>query len=280
MERLDDVTLLSWLREDAPFGDLTTRALGLRDEPATMRFSARREMRVAAVEEAARLVELAGGRAVVRVPTGQDAAAGEILLDAEGSAAGLLLAWKTAQTGGEIASGIATEAARIVALVRAAGFAVPLACTRKTWPGGRALAARAAVAGGAVMHRLGLSETLLVFPEHRVFLAPGQVAAAVAALRAASPEKKVVVETGDADEALALAAAGADVLQLERFVPDDLAVLRARLDAAGLRPLLAPAGGVTAGNAVAYAAAGADVLVSSAPYLAPPADVKVTIGRA
>ena len=280
MERLDDVTLLSWLREDAPFGDLTTRALGLRDEPATMRFSARREMRVAAVEEAARLVELAGGRAVVRVPTGQDAAAGEILLDAEGSAAGLLLAWKTAQTGVEIASGIATEAARIVALVRAAGFAVPLACTRKTWPGGRALAARAAVAGGAVMHRLGLSETLLVFPEHRVFLAPGQVAAAVAALRAASPEKKVVVETGDADEALALAAAGADVLQLERFVPDDLAVLRARLDAAGLRPLLAPAGGVTAGNAVAYAAAGADVLVSSAPYLAPPADVKVTIGRA
>lgn len=34
-----------------------------------------------------------------------------------------------------------------------------LARTRKTWP------------GGAVLRRLGLSEWLLVLPEHRVFLA-------------------------------------------------------------------------------------------------------------
>jgi molybdenum transport protein len=280
VERLDDTVLLAWLAEDAPFGDLTTRTLGLSAEPGEMRFAARREMRVAAVEEAARLVELAGGRAVVRVPTGADAAAGQTLLDAEGPAAGLLLAWKVAQTSMEIAGGIATEAARIVRGVREAGYRVPLACTRKTYPGGRALAVRAATAGGAVMHRLGLSETLLVFPEHRAFLPPEQIAPAVAAAQAAAPEKKLVAETSDADEAHLLAAAGADVLQLERFAPEELAALRARLDSAGLHPLLAPAGGVTAANAVAYAAAGADVLVSSAPYLAPPADVQVTIGRA
>ena len=35
-----------------------------------------------------------------------------------------------------------------------------------------ALTARGVWAGGAVMHRLGLSETLLVFPEHRSFLPP------------------------------------------------------------------------------------------------------------
>jgi molybdenum transport protein len=71
-----------------------------------------------------------------------------------------------------------------------------------------------------------------------------------------------------------------EVLQLERFSPDALAALRARLMAAGLTPLLAPAGGVTVANAVAYARAGADLLVSSAPYFAPPADVKVTIRSA
>jgi molybdenum transport protein len=67
------------------------------------------------------------------------------------------------------------------------------------------------------------------------------------------------------------------VLQLERFGPEALAALRLTLKENGFTPLLAPAGGVTADNALAYARAGADLLVSSAPYFAPPADVRVTI---
>lgn len=277
MSRIDDDELRRWLREDAPHGDLTTRALGLADAPAQMRFMARGPMRVALAEEAARLVELAGGQAQAAMPSGSDAAAGNVLLHAHGPAGALLLAWKVAQTAMEAGSGIATEAARIVGLLREAGLPQPLACTRKNWPGGRALAARAVWAGGAVMHRLGLSETLLVFPEHRAFVAPAALAAQLAAVRAAQPEKKLVVEVGHEDDALAAARAGADVLQLERFAPEALAQLKARLAASGLRCLLAPAGGVTAANAVAYARAGADLLVSSAPYFAPPADVKVVI---
>jgi len=273
MERLDDDELRRWLREDAPHGDLTTRALRIGRQPGTLQFMARAGMRVAAIEEAARLFEICGCDAGVLTASGRDAAPGDPLLVADGPADGLLLAWKVAQTAVETASGIATEAARIISTLRVEGLHLPLACTRKNWPGGRALAARAVRAGGAVMHRLGLSETLLVFPEHRRFVAPAELAAALRELRAAQPEKKLVVEVGSADEALAGARAGADVLQLERFAPGALAALRQRLEREGLRPLLAPAGGVTAANAVAYAHAGADFLVSSAPYFAPPADV-------
>jgi molybdenum transport protein len=280
MQRLPDDELQRWLHEDAPYGDLTTRALGISTARAVLSFAARGAMRVAAVEEAARLFELCGALAQVRLPSGADAAPGDCLLQAEGAAADLLRAWKVAQTAVEAASGIATEAARIVGLLRAAGYGLPLACTRKTWPGGRALAARAVWAGGAVMHRLGLSETLLVFPEHRAFLAADQVAAHFARLRRSQPEKKLVVEVGSEDEALALARAGAEVLQLERFSPPAVAALRQRLAAEGLAVLLAPAGGVTAANALAHACAGADLLVSSAPYFAPPADVQVKIGPA
>lgn len=280
MERIDDDELRRWLREDAPHGDLTTRALKLGDRAGRLRFEARGAMHVAVTEEAARLFELCGCEAVVSRPSGSDAQPGETLLTATGPADGLLLAWKVAQTAVEAASGIASAAAGIVALLRHAGFGQPLACTRKNWPGGRALAARGVWAGGAVMHRLGLSETLLVFPEHRSFLTPTEVIASMKALRAAQPEKKLVVEVSDEDEALSLARAGAEVLQLERFSPGALASLRQRLIASGLRPLLAPAGGVTAANALDYARAGADFLVSSAPYFAPPADVKVVIGPA
>ncbi|TYO61677.1 hypothetical protein FXV83_37000 [Bradyrhizobium hipponense] len=41
--------------------------------------------------------------------------------------------------------------------------------------------------------------------------------------------------------------------------------------------LKAAAGGINAGNAAAYAQAGADVLVTSSPYLAKPRDVQVRI---
>jgi molybdenum transport protein len=103
--------------------------------------------------------------------------------------------------------------------------------------------------------------------------------ARLAALRAAQPEKRLVAEVGSAEEALTLArAGGVDVLQLERFSPAALAELKAQLHAEGLGGVrVAPAGGVTLANAVANARAGADFLVSSAPYFAPPADVKVHI---
>ncbi len=44
------------------------------------------------------------------------------------------------------------------------------------------------------MHRLGLSETVLVFPEHRAFLGDVPLFQVVERLRASAPEKKIVVE--------------------------------------------------------------------------------------
>jgi len=277
---IPDAELQRWLLEDAPAGDLTTRALALGQAPGRLQFEARGAMRVALVEEAARLFQLCGASAEVLLPSGRDAQRGQPLLHASGPADALLLGWKVAQTAVETASGIASAAAQLIGLLRAQGLPQALACTRKTWPGGRALAARAVWAGGAVMHRLGLSETLLVFPEHRAFVPDAELDARLRQLRQAQPEKKLVVEVGSAADAMRAARAGAEVIQLERFSPDALAALRHELQAAGLAVLLAPAGGVTAANAVAYARAGADLLVSSAPYFAPPADVKVVISPA
>ena len=272
-----DTELLAWLAEDAPYGDLTTRGLGLAKAPAVARFTARGDMVVVGVEEAARLFVLCGCRCELVCASGHQAVQGESLLRAEGPAGGLLLAWKLAQTLIENASGIASATAAIVSLLREHDQHQALACTRKTFPGTRRLAAKAVRAGGGVMHRLGLSESLLVFPEHRALLPSEVLVDALASLRAAQPEKRLVVEVASADDALAMAEAGAEVLQLERFTPQALADLRGLLAQRGLRPLLAPAGAVNLSNALDYARAGADFLVSSAPYHAPPRDVKVQI---
>lgn len=270
MSALSDASLAALLEGDVPSGDLTTDSLGIGAHPARLGFFARDAMTVCGTEEAARLFLLSGAAPRVLVSSGRVVEAGAALLEVEGTAGALHRGWKTAQTLVEWASGVATATS---AIVRAAD-GLPVACTRKSAPGTKALAAKAVRAGGAVMHRLGLSETLLVFAEHRLFLSEAPPAT-VERLHRTQPEKRVVVEVSTVEEGLLWARAGADVLQLERFSLPDVATLRVALGY-GPRPRLAVAGGVRADNAAAYVAAGADVLVTSAPYNAPPRDVRVT----
>lgn len=278
LRALSDDALQELIQEDAPYGDLTTMGLGLGDAPGRVVMAARQPMTVCGTEEAARLFELYGATATVIAPSGTHVLAGAELLSAHGRASTLLLVWKVAQTLMEYAGSIASEVARIVTELRAAGHAQPLACTRKSFPGTRALSVKAVLQGGGIMHRMGLSETMLLFPEHRVFL-DVSTDDMVGRLRKYQPEKRLVVEVGSLEEALAMATSGADVLQLERFTPEAVRQCKMTLHTSRLHPTLAVAGGVNAANAVAYADAGADILVSSAPYHAPPRDVEVRFSR-
>jgi molybdenum transport protein len=271
MPALNDNDLCALLRDDAPHGDLTTDTLGIGRQAARLEFRARQAMMVCASEEAVRLFELAGARARLSIRSGNKAHEDEVILEAEASAASLHRAWKTAQTLVEWAGGIATATAAIVV----AANGIPVACTRKNVPGTKKLSVKAVRAGGGIMHRLGLSETLLIFPEHRLFL-DETPAHTIERVRRSQPEKKLVVEVTCVDEALVWARAGADVVQLEKFSPSNVATCRRLVSAEYPRVLLAAAGGIRAENATAYAAAGADMLVTSAPYTEPPKDVQVT----
>ncbi|SOD95301.1 ModD protein [Caenispirillum bisanense] len=277
MTTLPDALLLSLLADDAPFGDLTTEALGIGSRAARISFAARDPLTLAGGAAAARMLELAGAaRVEIFAAEGAALAPGAPILAAEGSAAALHRAWKASQTLVETLSGIATRAAAMVAAARRGDPAAVVACTRKTFPGGKALCVAAVKAGGAQMHRLSLSETVLLFPEHLVF--EPDPAAAIARVKARLPEKKVVVEVGSLDDALAAARAGVDVIQLEKLSPEQAAAIAAALRALPQPPVLAAAGGVTADNAEAYARAGCRVLVTTWPYLAKPADVQVRLG--
>ena len=87
----------------------------------------------------------------------------------------------------------------------------------------------------------------------------------------------IVAEASDVARAMMLAQAGVDVVQLEKFTPGQVAQVVAERRVSGLAFRIAAAGGVNERNAADYAAAGADVLVSSAPYYAPPHDIAVSL---
>jgi len=270
---LSDQELHQLLNEDVPFGDLTTESLGIAALPGRIRFFARDPMVVCGIEEAARMFELCGARAEIHLHSGNEAPNETLLLEASGSAGALHRGWKTAQTLVEWCSGISTRASAIVAAARRGNPDAMVAGTRKNVPGNRRLAVKCFKAGGAVMHRNGLSETLLVFAEHRQFLPGTSPAEMIARLHRQCPEKRVVVEVATPDEALEWAEA--DVLQLEKFTPEAVAQVARALAERGSDTVVAVAGGINAANAEEYAKAGARLLVTTAPHLAPPRDVQV-----
>jgi molybdenum transport protein len=248
--------------EDVPYGDLTTRALGIGNRPGRIWFEARQSMIVACTEEAGRIMELAGASVTASIASETRVEAGGLILAPEGSAQALHAGWKVSQTVLETAGGIAASARAIVDAARQANPDIVVACTRKSTPGTRALSIKAVLCGGAVPHRLGLSETILAFAQHRVFLGGEPFSALIDRLRRRAPEKKVVVEADTLAEAMAIADAGADVVQIDKASPQDVATLRRRCDGRTPLPIVAAAGGINASNAIDYARAGADVLVT------------------
>jgi nicotinate-nucleotide pyrophosphorylase len=94
---------------------------------------------------------------------------------------------------------------------------------------------------------------------------------------AGAPARHAVAD--NVEDALLLGKAGADVLQVDKFTPEQVSELRARIPSS-TTIFLDVAGGVNASNAETYAEAGTDVLVTSAPYYRLLRDVKVTFAKA
>lgn len=275
--RLSDADIDRLIAEDVPYGDLTTRLIGIGDQKGTIVFYARDDLVVSGSDEAVRIFEQLGASVGYAIAAGSPAPQGTRLLAAHGPVTVLIAGWKITQTLMEWASGVASATRRVVNAARSVSPSVRVVCTRKTVPFTKTLALKAVLAGGGEPHRIGLSDSIMLFAEHRQFRdAPGDLAAAISSMRASAPEQAIMLEVHSHAEALAAAAALADVIQLEKFSPQEIrAVMDAIAKRPDGRPVIAAAGGINAQNAADYAKAGADVLVTSSPYYAKPTDIQV-----
>ena len=196
-----------------------------------------------------------------------------VFLRAEGRADRIHAVYKVAQNVMEYASGIATRTRAMVEAAQAANPDCRVVTTRKHFPGTKRLSLLAVEAGGGLVHRTGLSESILIFDQHRVF--SPDFAERLKTLRRLDPERKVAVEVADVEEGVRAADLGADILQCDKMSPEDVGSLVARAKASHSGLIVSAAGGVNAGNAADYARTGADFLVTSWPYFGRPHDVKM-----
>ncbi len=270
-----DAFLENVLTDDIPYGDLTTSLLGIENTRGSITCAPKADTVVAGVTLAARLFQKAGLACEVLCSEGQAVSAQTPVLIARGSAGAIHAVYKTAQTVMEYASGIATRTRSMVNEAHAANPACRIAVTRKHFPGTKTLSLFAALAGGAQVHRTGLSESVLVFDQHRVFVPNFETK--LEALKSADPERKIAVEATGPEEGMRYAAHGADIIQCEKFAPDVLAGFIKNVKATHPFVLVSAAGGINASNAREYSATGADFLVTTWPYFGKPTDIKMTI---
>jgi molybdenum transport protein len=278
MYTIGDQTLDRWLQEDAPYGDLTTWTLGLRSEPGRITFTSRESTVICGTEEVRRILEKCGAQTDFFKPSGEQVGPKQQILSATGPVEALHLGWKVSVNILEYFSGIATRTRKFVDLAKGANPKVEVVATRKGIPGARELSVKAVLAGGGFPHRLGLSESILVFGHHRAFFKSFDAfLAQIPELKTKVPEKKFIVEADGTGEALKLARAGVDGIQFDKTPVEELTGCVKELRS--LRPglTLIAAGGINEHNIAAYAGTGVDTIATSASYFGKPSDIGVKI---
>jgi nicotinate-nucleotide pyrophosphorylase (carboxylating) len=166
-------------------------------------------------------------------------------------------------------SGIATKSARLLQLLRKAGYKNTLAGTRKTTPGFRLVEKYGMLVGGVDSHRIDLSTMTMLKDNHIV--AAGSITNAVRAAKSAGGFSiKVEVECQSFEEADEAIAAGADVVMLDNFTADGVKVAAAQLKdkwgrGTGDRKnfLVEVSGGLTEENVEPYVCQDVDIVSTS-----------------
>jgi nicotinate-nucleotide pyrophosphorylase (carboxylating) len=247
------------LEEDVGSRDATTLAVVPADARANGVFVAKEPLLLAGLD-----VALEVFRAVdpgigwdSRVREGDRFDAGNLIASVSGPARALLTGERVALNFVQRMSGIATLTRRFVDAVE--GTKARIRDTRKTTPLLRFLEKRAVEVGGGMPHRSGLHTGILVKDNH-VRLA-GSVGEATRRAVAGAGGLLVEVEVDRADQVEEALAAGAQMILLDNFTPEQA---RDAIAAIAGRVPVEVSGGVLLENVRAYVEAGADYIAIGA----------------
>ena len=234
------------IAEDLAGGiDVTSTATVPADQRSVGEFGARRAGVVAGLALAAAVIDTVCGPASsdfgYLVADGARVEGGTAVARVEAPTRLLLTAERTALNLVCHVSGVATITRRWADALEGTGAVVR--DTRKTLPGLRALQKYGVRAGGGRNHRMALSDAALVKDNH--VLAAGGVAEAFAAVRGLAATIPVEIEVDSLDGLREAIEAGADVVLLDNFVPEEMVQAVAVRDELRRGVILEASGGLT-----------------------------------
>ena len=260
-----DRLLENWLLEDIGRGDFT--AQGLFDDQAETNqavWVAKEDGVIAGLPIAARVFELLDRQAkfILEVEEGDYCQSGTKIASIEGSREALLTGERVALNLAMRLSGIATDTRSYVEEI--GNLPTRLVDTRKTTPGLRVLEKYATRVGGAVNHRMGLDDAVMIKDNH--IKAAGGIEKAIALLRNNIPYPlNIEVETSNIEEVREALEYGADIIMLDNISPDKMIPAIKLIRETNSRVRIEASGNITLKTIRAVAETGVDYISSSAP---------------
>jgi nicotinate-nucleotide pyrophosphorylase (carboxylating) len=261
-----DPLLQNWLLEDMGRGDRTTQGLFAQaDSPlGEAHWIVKEAGIVAGLPIAARVFMLLDPNAqfVATVAEGQWCESGQVIAEIQGRFDALLTGERVALNLAMRLSGIATATHNYVAQL--ADLPTQLVDTRKTTPGLRILEKYAVQVGGAINHRMGLDDGVMIKDNH--IAAAGGIAAAIQTIRNRIPYPLTIeVETETVEQVKLALQHGADIIMLDNMAVDQIKQAVEMIRATNDRIKIEASGNITLDTIRAVAETGVDYISSSAP---------------
>ena len=266
------------IKEDVPYFDLTCWSLGIKDQPGVISYFTREDAVICGTEEVKQIFDRMNIDLVSFHASGEKVKAGDILMTGKGKASDLHMAWKVCQNILDHCSGIATKTRKMVDTARQINPQISIFTTRKSFPGAKSLSIKSILAGGALPHRLGISETILIFKQHMNFIGGFEgLLEKLPDMKSECCEKRIIIEAGSYEQAAHLCRAGADGIQFDKMPLPDLDQSVKALRSEFPHVILLAAGGVNETNVSDYAKLPIDGVVTTSLYHAKPIDIGVTM---
>lgn len=262
--------LITGLKEDCPYSDITTELLAICGQ-GKFRFISREAGIVSGTVRLKRFFESQKLTVKACMAPGSAVEKGEVLVEAQGELVTLFKLWRVCQTYLTVMSAIATQTHKIVSAAREINpdIQIVVAC-RKAHLGMRQDEISAIQDGGAIYHRNSLSDTILITQNHMRML--GELPE-----KLYSMQHKIEFEPSNLEEAYRYAR-HVDVMLLDHFEPQTLKTVVQELRQRNPQLQIGVAGGITLDTVKEFAEA-VDIVVLSSVLYAYPLDITCRIER-
>lgn len=260
-----DQLLQSWLMEDIGRGDRTTQSL--LSQNSTIRqakWVAKAPGIIAGLPIAARVFQLLNHqvRFVAVKSEGAKCEAGDVVAEIQGSLDALLMGERVALNLAMRLSGIATLTNIYVEKI--ADLPAMFVDTRKTTPGLRILEKYASAVGGAINHRMGLDDAVMIKDNH--IAAVGGIGEAITSIRSQIPYPLTIeVETESLEQVQETLKYQADIIMLDNMPLTMMTEAVQLIREQDSRVKIEASGNVSLETIRAVAETGVDYISSSAP---------------
>jgi nicotinate-nucleotide pyrophosphorylase (carboxylating) len=260
-----DQLLHSWLLEDIGRGDRTTQSLVSQNTtPGKAKWIAKAPGIIAGLPVAARVFQLLNSEVkFVKIASeGMWCEPGQVVAEIEGALDALLMGERVALNLAMRLSGIATLTNKYVEQI--ADLPAKFVDTRKTTPGLRLLEKYATALGGAINHRMGLDDAVMIKDNH--ISAAGGIGNAIKLVRLHIPYPLTIeVETENLLQVEEALEHQADIIMLDNMSVEMMQEAVSSIRQRDRRVKIEASGNITLQTIRAVAETGVDYISSSAP---------------